>query len=62
MSKHWSGVSDAPAAVGAGAGFGQPPQGDSRSRGPLPTYAALDLGTNNCRLLIARPSAASKDQ
>jgi exopolyphosphatase / guanosine-5'-triphosphate,3'-diphosphate pyrophosphatase len=22
----------------------------------LPTYAALDLGTNNCRLLIARPS------
>ena len=21
-----------------------------------PTYAALDLGTNNCRLLIARPS------
>jgi exopolyphosphatase/guanosine-5'-triphosphate,3'-diphosphate pyrophosphatase len=24
-----------------------------RSRGPL--YAALDLGTNNCRLLIARP-------
>lgn len=25
-------------------------------RGPAPTYAALDLGTNNCRLLIARPS------
>jgi len=24
-----------------------------RPRGPL--YAALDLGTNNCRLLIARP-------
>jgi len=24
-----------------------------RSRGPV--YAALDLGTNNCRLLIARP-------
>src|ERR1700683_1737093 len=22
-----------------------------------PTYAALDLGTNNCRLLIARPTA-----
>jgi exopolyphosphatase / guanosine-5'-triphosphate,3'-diphosphate pyrophosphatase len=24
---------------------------------PQPTYAALDLGTNNCRLLIARPTA-----
>ena len=23
--------------------------------GPRHTYAALDLGTNNCRLLIARP-------
>ena len=23
---------------------------------PLPVYAALDLGTNNCRLLIAKPS------
>ena len=21
-----------------------------------PTYAALDLGTNNCRLLVARPT------
>jgi exopolyphosphatase / guanosine-5'-triphosphate,3'-diphosphate pyrophosphatase len=27
-----------------------------RSERLLPTYAALDLGTNNCRLLIARPS------
>jgi exopolyphosphatase / guanosine-5'-triphosphate,3'-diphosphate pyrophosphatase len=25
---------------------------------PQQTYAALDLGTNNCRLLIARPTAA----
>ena len=24
--------------------------------GKLPTYAALDLGTNNCRLLVARPA------
>ena len=24
-----------------------------------PTYAALDLGTNNCRLLVARPTAES---
>ncbi len=27
--------------------------GDGRS---APTYAALDLGTNNCRLLVARPT------
>ncbi|MEQ1900172.1 MAG: Ppx/GppA phosphatase family protein [Devosia sp.] len=32
------------------AGTPNPPR---RSRGPV--YAALDLGTNNCRLLIARP-------
>jgi exopolyphosphatase/guanosine-5'-triphosphate,3'-diphosphate pyrophosphatase len=24
-----------------------------------PTYAALDLGTNNCRLLVARPTRDS---
>jgi len=30
-----------------------PPHGGGRDRA---TYAALDLGTNNCRLLIARPS------
>lgn len=38
---------------------------DGRDRGPASarppprstTYAALDLGTNNCRLLVARPSA-----
>lgn len=30
-----------------------PPQG--RHARPKPVYAALDLGTNNCRLLIARP-------
>lgn len=35
-----------------GRGNPQPSQA-RRSRGPL--YAALDLGTNNCRLLIARP-------
>ncbi|WP_443213304.1 Ppx/GppA phosphatase family protein, partial [Rhodovulum sp. PH10] len=27
------------------------------TRAPWPTYAALDLGTNNCRLLVARPTA-----
>jgi exopolyphosphatase/guanosine-5'-triphosphate,3'-diphosphate pyrophosphatase len=32
------------------------PEHFHRSRdGTLPTYAALDLGTNNCRLLVARP-------
>lgn len=28
-----------------------------RGRGETPCYAALDLGTNNCRLLIAAPTA-----
>ncbi|MBP7703791.1 MAG: Ppx/GppA family phosphatase [Caulobacter sp.] len=34
------------------------PRGDRRksSGGRPPTYAALDLGTNNCRLLIATPT------
>lgn len=45
---------------------GAPPRRDDRSRGGAPgsrpsgrdgpLYGALDLGTNNCRLLIARPS------
>lgn len=35
--------------------------GKSPNKGPRPNqaYAALDLGTNNCRLLIARPSGAN---
>ncbi|MEZ5856584.1 MAG: Ppx/GppA phosphatase family protein [Hyphomicrobiaceae bacterium] len=44
-----------------------PPGGQGRSvagngskalshRGAVPAYGALDLGTNNCRLLVARPS------
>jgi exopolyphosphatase/guanosine-5'-triphosphate,3'-diphosphate pyrophosphatase len=35
--------------------------GANASRKPLsdgPVYGALDLGTNNCRLLLARPSQA----
>ena len=32
-----------------------PPGSPSAHRGPARHYAALDLGTNNCRLLIARP-------
>ena len=30
--------------------------GSDGPRDPDPTYGALDLGTNNCRLLVARPS------
>lgn len=51
---------DAPKVPRAGAKRGSrwtPPQksGDPRKR-RVQAYAALDLGTNNCRLLIARPS------
>ena len=34
---------------------GRPDVGFGNDRGGA-TYAALDLGTNNCRLLVARPS------
>jgi exopolyphosphatase/guanosine-5'-triphosphate,3'-diphosphate pyrophosphatase len=34
-----------------------PPQTRPPTRWTGPTYAALDLGTNNCRLLVARPTA-----
>jgi exopolyphosphatase/guanosine-5'-triphosphate,3'-diphosphate pyrophosphatase len=30
--------------------------GRARAAGTTPAYAAIDLGTNNCRLLIARPA------
>jgi exopolyphosphatase/guanosine-5'-triphosphate,3'-diphosphate pyrophosphatase len=47
---------------GAGVGISTPPPPEHRTHPPGPTrrprgplYAALDLGTNNCRLLIARP-------
>jgi exopolyphosphatase / guanosine-5'-triphosphate,3'-diphosphate pyrophosphatase len=36
-------------------GFAEP---EARFDEPQQTYAALDLGTNNCRLLIARPTAS----
>ena len=41
--------------VAPGAGLDAPLPGVGARR--LPAYAALDLGTNNCRLLIARPTA-----
>lgn len=63
--RHRDGAGPSPAAE-TPRGIQRPPQGSTdrrtqnalnpaqrRSRGPL--YAALDLGTNNCRLLIARP-------
>ncbi|MDB5642419.1 MAG: Ppx/GppA phosphatase, partial [Hyphomicrobiales bacterium] len=34
----------------------RPAQPDLQRRHPAHTYAALDLGTNNCRLLVARPA------
>lgn len=65
MSSQWSGEpgvpgadrpdqasSGGPAASGASAASLAP----WPPRRAAPTYAALDLGTNNCRLLIARPS------
>jgi exopolyphosphatase / guanosine-5'-triphosphate,3'-diphosphate pyrophosphatase len=66
--RHRDGQGDSPVQKTARPG-GQPESGGSerrtypaahssrRSRGPL--YAALDLGTNNCRLLIARPHESS---
>ena len=41
----------APRASGVGVGVG----GHPARQGQLPVYAALDLGTNNCRLLVAVP-------
>jgi exopolyphosphatase/guanosine-5'-triphosphate,3'-diphosphate pyrophosphatase len=43
-------MSEAPSAPGA------PARGLESNAGPPPCYAALDLGTNNCRLLIATPA------
>jgi exopolyphosphatase/guanosine-5'-triphosphate,3'-diphosphate pyrophosphatase len=42
-------------ALGQGAAQSGPPASPPQALRPR-TYAALDLGTNNCRLLIARPS------
>jgi exopolyphosphatase/guanosine-5'-triphosphate,3'-diphosphate pyrophosphatase len=40
-----------------GALLGEAGEQPGRANSPAASYAALDLGTNNCRLLIARPSA-----
>jgi exopolyphosphatase/guanosine-5'-triphosphate,3'-diphosphate pyrophosphatase len=47
---------DAPAEGLVGAAQGKIDAGARAGRGRAPIYAALDLGTNNCRLLIAKPS------
>jgi exopolyphosphatase / guanosine-5'-triphosphate,3'-diphosphate pyrophosphatase len=39
--------------------YGYPRHEGAQGRAPGPTYAALDLGTNNCRLLVARPTGDS---
>ena len=38
-------------------GFRRDSREQKRVRDHAATYAALDLGTNNCRLLVARPTA-----
>jgi len=47
---------DAPAEGLVGAAQGKSDAGARAGRGGVPVYAALDLGTNNCRLLVAKPS------
>ncbi|MBV8564205.1 MAG: Ppx/GppA family phosphatase [Methylobacteriaceae bacterium] len=48
---------DATNAIGPWPAHGEALQaGAARSARSVATYAALDLGTNNCRLLVARPS------
>ena len=65
MSSQWSGDPDAPGASRADQALSGGATVTVASAAPVepwpprrvaPTYAALDLGTNNCRLLIARPS------
>ncbi len=46
----------------------EPPPSDTSGAGPRrasphrPTYAAVDIGTNNCRLLIAQPSTRARER
>ena len=48
-------VQDGQACVSGNSAAGRRRPAPNRS----PTYAALDLGTNNCRLLVARPAGDS---
>jgi exopolyphosphatase/guanosine-5'-triphosphate,3'-diphosphate pyrophosphatase len=47
---------DAPIEGLSGAAQGKSDAGVRARRAGIPVYGALDLGTNNCRLLVARPS------
>ena len=49
------------AETSAGSAFAADGDQAATTRQRTPTYAALDLGTNNCRLLIARQPASSFD-
>ncbi|MEO8175572.1 MAG: Ppx/GppA phosphatase family protein [Sphingomicrobium sp.] len=48
-------VADAPALLPEDGAQSGPPQPPERRHGHRLSYGAVDLGTNNCRLLIARP-------
>ena len=48
-------VADAPALLPEDGAQSGPPQPPERRHGHRHSYGAVDLGTNNCRLLIARP-------
>lgn len=54
-------VANAPALQQAHAGQGRPPKPGPPPRREIHrhTYGAIDLGTNNCRLLIARPTGGA---
>ena len=52
-------VAGAPALLHEADAQGGPSLPQERRHGQRHTYGAIDLGTNNCRLLIARPSGGS---
>ncbi|MPT25268.1 MAG: Ppx/GppA family phosphatase, partial [Starkeya sp.] len=49
---------NAPPYGGPSGAAGRDPRSGPRPRNNDPCYAALDLGTNNCRLLVARPTGS----
>src|SRR4028118_2119927 len=52
-------VAGAPALLHEASAQGGPSTPQERRHGQRHTYGAIDLGTNNCRLLIARPTGGS---